>query len=346
LSLLHRLRDVMAEKASVQLQHVENPEEALDYSYERLLDNLQKARRAVADALTAEKGLELHADQLRQDQARVNDEALHAVKAGREDLARLALTRAQGLQAQIGGLEQQIPQLQQQEQHLEEVARRLQAKVETFRAQKDTIKAQYSVAEAAARIDESVSGLSEEMADVDRIVQRAQDRTAQMQARSAAVDQLIAGGSLDAIGAPGGMDDIERQLTAHEGQAAVDAQLAALKAEIGQGNQPASSLPAAPVVIRIQGEGQYLLPATRRARLDEFDQQLLHAVETGDEPTFRSTLSAALEFVRSAGERLGDDHVRPSEIVLPPQTMTLLEAQRLLEQPQTAVTASPDDRGN
>lgn len=344
MSLLHRLRDVIEEKANAQLGRAENPEEALDLSYEKLLDNLQQARRAVADALTAEKRLELQADQLRQNQARLNDEARRAVEAGREDLARLALTRAQGLQAQIAGLEQQIPQLKQQEQHMEEVAQRLQAKVETFQAQKETIKAQYSVAEAAARIGESVSGLSEEMADVNLIVERAQDKTAQMQARSAAVDQLLDSGTLDAIGVPGGSDDIDRQLAAQEGQATVDSQLAALKAQLGPGTQPAV-LPAAAVVVRIQGEGQYLLPTAQRTRLDEFDRQLLHAVEAGDEPTFRSTLSAALEFVRSASERLGADQVRPSQVVLPLATMTLQDARNLLEQPQTAAAVNRNDQG-
>jgi phage shock protein A len=341
--LLHRLRDVIAEKANAQLEHAENPEEALDLSYEKMLDNLQQARRAVADALTAEKRLELQADQLRQNQARLNDQARRAVEAGREDLARLALTRAQGLQEQIVGLEQQIPQLKQQEQRLEEVAHRLQTKVETFQAQKETIKAQYSVAEAATKIGESVSGLSEEMADVDLIVQRAQDKTAQMQARSAAVDELLASGSLDAIGVPGGTDDIDRQLMVQEGPAAVESQLAALKAELGPGGPSASPLPA-PVVVRIQGEGQYLLPAAGQARLDEFDRQLLQAVEAGDEPTFRSTLSAALELVRSAGQRLGADQVRQSQVVLPPSTMTLQDARNLLEQPPSAPAAGLNDQ--
>lgn len=58
MSLLHRLRDVIEEKANAQLGRAENPEEALDLSYEKLLDNLQQARRAVADALTAEKRLD------------------------------------------------------------------------------------------------------------------------------------------------------------------------------------------------------------------------------------------------------------------------------------------------
>lgn len=342
MSLLHRLRDVVEEKANAQLARAENPEEALDLSYQKLLDNLQQARRAVADALTAEKSLEVQAGQLRQNQTRLEDEARRAVEAGRDDLGREALTRAQALREQAAVIERQIPDLKQREQHLEEVTRTLQGKVAMFQAQKETIKAQYSSAQAATRIGESVSGLSEEMADVALIVQRAQDKTAQMQARSAAIDQLMESGSLEAIGAPGGADDIARQLDAQSGRAAIDGQLAALKAQLAPGASPAR-LPAAAVVVRIQGEGQYLLPATQRPRLDEFDREMLRAVEARDEPAFRSTLSAALELVRAASQRLDAGEVRPSEIVLPSPAMTLQEACDLLE-PATSDAADPRAR--
>jgi hypothetical protein len=151
-------------------------------------------------------------------------------------------------------------------------------------------------------------------------------------------------GSLDAIGASGGADDIARQLDAQGGQAAIDGQLAALKAQLAPGASPAS-LPAVAVVVRIQGEGQYLLPVTQRPRLDEFDQELLRAVEARDEPRFRSTLSAALELVRAASQRLGAAEVRPSEIMLPSPAMTLREARDLLEQPATAAAADAQAKG-
>ena len=116
---------------------------------------------------------------------------------GREDLAREALTRKPGCQQQITDLQAQHAQLQGEEEKLTPRPQRLQAKVEAFRTQKETIKATYTAAEAQTRINEAFSGISEEMGDVGMAVQRAEDKTAQMQARAGAIDELIASGALD-----------------------------------------------------------------------------------------------------------------------------------------------------
>ena len=73
---------------------------------------------------------------------------------------------------------------------------RLATKVESFRTRKESIKAQYSAAEAQVRITESVTGISEEMADVGMAVQKAEEKTENMKARSAALDDLLESGTL------------------------------------------------------------------------------------------------------------------------------------------------------
>ena len=64
-------------------------------------------------------------------------------------------------------------------------------------AQKEIIKAQYSAAEAQVKIGEAATGIGEEMADTGLAIQRAQDKTEQMQARAAAVDELVESGTLE-----------------------------------------------------------------------------------------------------------------------------------------------------
>src|SRR5581483_8772030 len=100
----------------------------------------------------------------------------------------------------------------------------LEAKVEAFRTQKETIKATYTAAQAQAQIGEAFSGISEEMGDIGMAIQRAQDKTAQLQARASAVDELMASGALDD---PSGLgkSDIDRQLEALSSGGAVDDQL-------------------------------------------------------------------------------------------------------------------------
>ena len=107
---------------------------------------------------------------------------------------------------------EQGQQLEAQQQKLIEGEKTLQAKVESFRTQKEVIKAQYSAAEAQVRIGEAATGIGEEMADVGLAIQRAKDKTEQMQARASAVEELTASGALEDFTATG--DDIDRELAA------------------------------------------------------------------------------------------------------------------------------------
>ena len=122
---------------------------------------------------------------------------------------------------------QQGQQLEAQQQKLIEGEKTLQAKVEAFRTQKEVIKAQYSAAEAQVRIGEAASGIGEEMADVGLAIQRAKDKTEQMQARANAIDELTASGALEDFTSSG--DDIDRQLAAISQSGQVDDELAKMK---------------------------------------------------------------------------------------------------------------------
>ncbi|HEY1347640.1 MAG TPA: PspA/IM30 family protein, partial [Streptosporangiaceae bacterium] len=199
MSVMKRVSLIFKSKANRALDRMEDPRETLDYSYQRQLEMLTQVRRGVADVATSRKRLELQMNTLQQQQSKLEGQAKQALGAGREDLAREALGRRAALQAQYTDLETQYHSLQADEEKLTAASQRLQAKVEAFRTQKETIKATYTAAEAQTRIGEAVSGISEEMGDVGMAVQRAQDKTAQMQARAGAIDELMASGALDDV---------------------------------------------------------------------------------------------------------------------------------------------------
>ena len=114
--------------------------------------------------------------------------------------------------------------------------------MDAFRTRKETIKATYTAAEAQTKISDAFSGLGKELGDVGQAIQRAEDKTQQLQARAAAVDELLASGALDD---PTGLgqDDLTRELDALASTAQVDNELAALKASL-DGGQPAGQLAA------------------------------------------------------------------------------------------------------
>jgi phage shock protein A len=230
MSLMKRISLIFRSKANKALDRAEDPRETLDYSYQRQIEMLSKVRRGVADVATSRKRVELQVNQLEQQSQKLHDQAQKALSMGREDLAREALTRKSGLTGQISDLKAQQAQLQGEEEKLTLASQRLQAKVEAFRTKKETIKATYTAAEAQTRINEAFSGISEEMGDVGLAVQRAEDKTAQMQARAGAIDELIASGALEDASAIGQGDDIARELEAMSKDSDVEAELAALKA--------------------------------------------------------------------------------------------------------------------
>ena len=333
MSIMRRMSDVFQQKANKVLDRTENPVEAIDLAYQKQLEALQQVRRSVADVLTSEKRLELQAAQLQASQTKLQTQAKTALQQGREDLAKLALTRAQAAQTQLDGLQQQVQQMRDQEQKLESTAQKLQAKVESFRTQRETIKAQYSAAQASTKVGEAVTGLSDHMADVTMMIERAQDKTQQMQARAAAIDQLVDSGTLDQIGISSG-DDIDRQLQASVTDASVESQLAAMKQELVGGGTSAPRLAAgdaATLVIRIHGEDQYRLAPGEKSQLDQLDQTVSATVAAGDEAAFGQALKELLNFVRAHGERVGADQLATSSLVLPSEDMTLAEAKGLLE---------------
>jgi phage shock protein A len=245
MSLMKRIRLIFSAKANKALDRAEDPNETLDYSYTKMLEMQQKVRRGVADVATSRKRLELQMKQLQQGADKLTNQAQAALAQGREDLAREALTRKSGIAQQLTDLQAQHAQLQGEEEKLTLASQRLQSKIEAFRTKKETLKATYTAAQAQTRVSEAFSGISEEMGDVGLAVQRAEDKTAQMQARAGAIDELIASGALDDQISIGGGDDIDRELAALSSTSSVEAELAQLKAAQSGGAISAGESPKA-----------------------------------------------------------------------------------------------------
>src|SRR5499433_3349031 len=101
MSLFQRAHDIVASKANKALDAAENPNEMLDYSYEQMLDHITQVRRALVDITASKKRRELQQQQLQHAVVHLGDQAKAALAAGREDLAREALSRKATDQQQI-----------------------------------------------------------------------------------------------------------------------------------------------------------------------------------------------------------------------------------------------------
>ena len=231
--LIGRLTAVVKAWVSKLIGQAEDPSVTLDYSYERQLELLQNVKRGVADVVTAKKRLQLQSDKLEQGVVKLETQARQALGSGREDLARMALERKAYAQQQLQGLDQQVTSLEQQQQKLVTNEQRLSAKIEAFRSQKEVIKAEYSAADAQVRIGEAATGIGEEMADVGRAIERARDRTEQLQARAAAIDELVETGALEDF--TGTSDYLDRELSRIDVSQQIEGDLSRLRSEVGAG---------------------------------------------------------------------------------------------------------------
>ena len=232
--LTGRMSTIVKAKVSKVLDRAEDPAETLDYSYTKQLELLQNVKKGIADVVTSKKRLQLQEAQMQQQLVKLDTQARQALAANREDLARLALERKQGVQTELQGLDSQIAELEDQQQKLTDSEAAMRAKLEAFRTKKEVIKAQYSAAEAQVRISEAATGVGEQMADVGLAMQRAVDKTENMRARADAVSELEAAGTFDDVTALGsGEDDIDRQLKQLSSTSEVDDELAKMKGEVG-----------------------------------------------------------------------------------------------------------------
>ena len=233
--LMSRMSLIVKSKFSKALDRAENPNETLDYSYEQQLTQLQNVKRGIADVTTAKKRLELQYTSMQQQVDKLDGQARDALKANREDLAREALARKAAVEAQLGDIMTQGQQLEAQQQKLIE-GQNASGEGRVFPHAEEVIKAQYNAAEAQVRISEAATGIGEHMADVGLAIERAKDKTQQMQARADAVEELTASGALEDYTASG--DDIDRQLKQISQSTQVDDELAKMKAELGEGEAP------------------------------------------------------------------------------------------------------------
>jgi DNA-binding XRE family transcriptional regulator len=145
----------------------EDPREALDRSYQRQLETLTKIRRGVADVATSRKRLEIQVGSLEQQADRLARQRDEADRAGRENLAGVASSRAAVVEEQLSDLRRQLLRLTGEEAKLTTASQRLQGKVEAFRVRKETLKATYTAAEASRSVREVMAGLGEEADGLD-----------------------------------------------------------------------------------------------------------------------------------------------------------------------------------
>ena len=80
------------------------------------------------------------------------------------------------------------------------------------------------------------------------------------------------------------------------------------------------------MIVRIMGEGQYRLDDDCVARVNELDNAVVRAVEDDDEDAFHVAFEEMLDIIRAEGERVGDNDIESSDVIVPPPDTSMAEA--------------------
>lgn len=99
------------------------------------------------------------------------------------------------------------------------------------------------------------------------------------------------------------------------------------------------------MIVRILGQGQFLVPDAALKLFDELDRELEEALETDDEAALRDVVPALISTVTTLGTPLPDGDFRRSQLIVPEKDSTLEELRRILAPgclEGTATVASPE----
>ena len=84
------------------------------------------------------------------------------------------------------------------------------------------------------------------------------------------------------------------------------------------------------MIVRILGEGQFVVAEADVTELNALDGALERAVDAGDTESFPGALEALLAGVRAVGTPHGVDSLAESDAILPPADASLDEVRELL----------------
>jgi hypothetical protein len=84
------------------------------------------------------------------------------------------------------------------------------------------------------------------------------------------------------------------------------------------------------VIARLMGDAQYRIDDALVGDLNALDERAVAALEAGDEVELDARLDDMWRLVRERGERLPDDDLSASDLIVPPSDLTLEETRALV----------------
>jgi phage shock protein A len=236
MGVAHRIAELFQAKVNALLDRADDPSEMLGYSHRQQQEILRVMRSTVADMAASRNRARAQEDELRRAADRLRARAEQALAAGKEGLGRDALIHRAEMIAHADDLAAEQAALRAEEARLAEETRRLETRFEAVRYRKEAFKASYTAAEAATTGPAAAgapAGSFANAADVMEAARRAEEQMAALRARARALSEQIKAGGPRTPPA-GDFYRIQEQLDALARDAAVDEELARIRAEMAR----------------------------------------------------------------------------------------------------------------
>lgn len=219
-NIFKRINDVLNANINDLIDRVEDPDRMIKQIIREMEENILRAREGVVEAIASEKKLEKELEHHRQQSGEWLGKAEAALRNGNEELARAALARRKEHDDICKTLEPSWQSSKATSERLKNQLHALENKLEEARRKRGTLVARQRAAEARDQIDKTLSRFDDGFA-AHMQFGRMEDKVADMEARTAALDEISRAPS-----------PLEKEFLDMEIEIEVDAELAKLKSKL------------------------------------------------------------------------------------------------------------------
>ena len=220
MGIFSRMTDVLKANINDLLDKAEDPEKMIKQMVIEMEEAVNKATTAVGTAIANQKRLEKQYNENKKLSDEWQNKAIQAVNAGRDDLASQALAKKTTYMNSATSLEPVLQRATQAAEQMKGQLAQLKAKLDEARIRQNTLIARHQAAKAKKMISQQMSGIGGgAFGNFDKFEKKIEDVESEADAHA------------ELAGENTSLDDEFKKL---ESSSTVDADLAALKAQLGK----------------------------------------------------------------------------------------------------------------
>lgn len=221
MALFKRLRDLTMSNLNALLDKAEDPVKMLDQYLRDMEEDIQEAEVAVAKQIAIEKKMKQQHEEAQALVEKREAQALQALEAGNEELARRALVDKKQVTEKANDYKQQYDSAKAAADNLRSKLSEMKNQFGEMKNKRDTLKARAAAAQAQKQINQTMSGFGTDNAA--KGFERMEEKVMQLEAEAEASNELH--GSSQTL-------DAEFKELEKNNSSEIDAELEALKAKL------------------------------------------------------------------------------------------------------------------